>query len=202
MPRRGGSESFTVTIALITIMGEKQTHVMLVKQTTVRTYPLATAEFGHQPPLTTEKQIGFVEFISGVKEKVKRGNYQKLQRGDLTVRPRLLNQRVSGPKPDSTEDPSCKRACCALNLTLWVKRPPAGVVSITHVHRLIHRVLSPQGWMGLVWCGSLERECQLKCRSRRLTVVQNYKVRSKIALVLFQNWTLIYLNKLNYQKLR
>ncbi|GFY12021.1 uncharacterized protein TNCV_4975211 [Trichonephila clavipes] len=28
----------------------------------------------------------------------------------------------------------------------------------------------------LVWCGSQERECQLRCRPRHLTMVQNYEV--------------------------
>ncbi|GBM68770.1 hypothetical protein AVEN_97905-1 [Araneus ventricosus] len=43
----------------------------------------------------------------------------------------------------------------------------------------------------LVWRGSLERGCQLRCRPRHLTVVQNYLVRPKIALALLQNGTLI-----------
>ncbi|GBM46204.1 hypothetical protein AVEN_270214-1 [Araneus ventricosus] len=30
--------------------------------------------------------------------------------------------------------------------SIVAKRPPAGVVPTTHVHRLTHRVLSPQGW--------------------------------------------------------
>ncbi|GBL87641.1 hypothetical protein AVEN_165239-1 [Araneus ventricosus] len=47
------------------------------------------------------------------------------------------------------------------------KRPPTGVV------------------------GSLERGCQLRCRSRHLTAVQNDEVRPKIALVLLQNAALI-----------
>ncbi|GBM03471.1 hypothetical protein AVEN_95374-1 [Araneus ventricosus] len=39
----------------------------------------------------------------------------------------------------------------------------------------------------LLWCGSLERSCQLECRPRQLTTVQNYEVSPKIALVLLLN---------------
>ncbi|GBM04816.1 hypothetical protein AVEN_20246-1 [Araneus ventricosus] len=46
----------------------------------------------------------------------------------IQVRPRLLSRRVPGSKPESTEDPPYLRAWCTLNLTSWVKRPPAGVV--------------------------------------------------------------------------
>ncbi|GBL78703.1 Jerky -like [Araneus ventricosus] len=43
-------------------------------------------------------------------------------------------------------------------------------------------------WRGVeVWRGG----CQLRCRPRHLTEVQNYEVRPKIALVLLQNGTLI-----------
>ncbi|GBM43124.1 hypothetical protein AVEN_148693-1 [Araneus ventricosus] len=42
----------------------------------------------------------------------------------------------------------------------------------------------------VVVSGSLERGCQLRCRPRHLTEVQNYEVRPKIALVLLQNGTL------------
>ncbi|GBO24807.1 hypothetical protein AVEN_180117-1 [Araneus ventricosus] len=43
-------------------------------------------------------------------------------------------------------------------------------------------------WCGVeVWRGG----CQLRCRPRHLTEVQNYEVRPKIALVLLQNGTLI-----------
>ncbi|GBM29959.1 hypothetical protein AVEN_167437-1 [Araneus ventricosus] len=48
-----------------------------------------------------------------------------------------------------------------------------------------------EGGTSLVWCGSLERGCQLRCYPRHLTTVQNYEVRPKIALVLLQNGTLI-----------
>ncbi|GBL83396.1 hypothetical protein AVEN_110700-1 [Araneus ventricosus] len=46
------------------------------------------------------------------------------------------------------------------------------------------------------WCGAevWRRGCQLRCRPRHLTEVQNYEVRPKIALVLLQNGTLIQLN--------
>ncbi|GBN10916.1 hypothetical protein AVEN_160385-1 [Araneus ventricosus] len=43
----------------------------------------------------------------------------------------------------------------------------------------------------LVWYGSLERGCQLRCRLRHLTTVQSYGVRLKIPLVLLQNGMLI-----------
>ncbi|GBM33745.1 hypothetical protein AVEN_131648-1 [Araneus ventricosus] len=45
--------------------------------------------------------------------------------------------------------------------------------------------------LSLVWCGSLERGCQLRCRPRHLTAIQKYEVRLQIALVLVQNGTLI-----------
>ncbi|GBN65264.1 hypothetical protein AVEN_200996-1 [Araneus ventricosus] len=41
----------------------------------------------------------------------------------------------------------------------------------------------------LVWCGSLERECQLRCR--HLTTVQNDEIHPKIARALLQKGTLI-----------
>ncbi|GBO32729.1 hypothetical protein AVEN_247776-1 [Araneus ventricosus] len=43
----------------------------------------------------------------------------------------------------------------------------------------------------LVWCGSLERGCQFRRRPRHLTTVENYEVRPKIGLVLFQNGRLV-----------
>ncbi|GBN65446.1 hypothetical protein AVEN_168360-1 [Araneus ventricosus] len=39
----------------------------------------------------------------------------------------------------------------------------------------------------LVWCGSLERVWQLRCRPFHPILVQNYEVRPQIAPVLLQN---------------
>ncbi|GBL90706.1 hypothetical protein AVEN_219367-1 [Araneus ventricosus] len=46
----------------------------------------------------------------------------------------------------------------------------------------------------LVWFGSLEKECQIRCRPRHLTTVQNDEVRPKIALVLLQDGALLKLS--------
>ncbi|GBM49715.1 hypothetical protein AVEN_206215-1 [Araneus ventricosus] len=77
--------------------------------------------------------------------------------------------RVPVSKPDSSEYPLYMWAPCTLNLTSWVS------------------VLS------MVWCGTLDTRCQLRCRSRHLSTAQNYEVRPKIerALVLLRNGTLI-----------
>ncbi|GBL84321.1 hypothetical protein AVEN_118687-1 [Araneus ventricosus] len=89
-------------------------------------------------------------------------------RSVLRVRSRLRNRRIPGSKPNPTEDLSCKGL---LHVKSYVvaKRPP-------------------------MWSGSLERSASssvFKCRPRRLTAVQNYEIRPKIALVLLQNGTLI-----------
>ncbi|GBN40132.1 hypothetical protein AVEN_251699-1 [Araneus ventricosus] len=82
--------------------------------------------------------------------------------GGLVVRTRPRGRRFPGLKPDSTEEPPCNRFWCTSN---------------------------PSGQMSSCWCGSLERGSQLRCRPLHLTAVQNYEVRSKIALVLLQNGT-------------
>ncbi|GBL80318.1 hypothetical protein AVEN_90487-1 [Araneus ventricosus] len=43
--------------------------------------------------------------------------------------------------------------------------------------------------VGVTW--KFGEGCQLRCRPRHLTAVQNYEVRPKIALVLFENGALI-----------
>ncbi|GBL74700.1 hypothetical protein AVEN_243582-1 [Araneus ventricosus] len=86
--------------------------------------------------------------------------------GGLVVRCRLWGWSIPGSKPDSTEQPPCTGP-----LARQIIRRESNVLS-------------------LVWCGSLERWCQLRCRPRHLTVVQNYDVRPKIALVLLQSGTL------------
>ncbi|GBM64403.1 hypothetical protein AVEN_135127-1 [Araneus ventricosus] len=89
-------------------------------------------------------------------------------RGGLVVKYRLRGRRAPGSKPDSTEDSPCG-ACCTPNHTYW------------------------PNVLQLVWCVAalFERGRQLKCRPPHLTTAQNYEVGPKIALVLFQNWTLI-----------
>ncbi|GBN64508.1 hypothetical protein AVEN_114426-1 [Araneus ventricosus] len=88
-------------------------------------------------------------------------------RGGLVVRFRLWGRRVPGPRPDSTEDPPCMG--------------PAA-------RQIIRSGQTSSRWCGVeVWRGG----CQLRCRPRHLTEVQNYEVRPKIALVLLQNGTLI-----------
>ncbi|GBO20905.1 hypothetical protein AVEN_193696-1 [Araneus ventricosus] len=81
------------------------------------------------------------------------------------VRSPLRCQRFPGSKPLSTEDPSCTWVRCTLFK------------------------LGGQNGLPLVLYG-VKRECQLRCRPRHLTVVQNYEVRPKIALVFLQNGTL------------
>ncbi|GBM26084.1 hypothetical protein AVEN_12845-1 [Araneus ventricosus] len=44
------------------------------------------------------------------------------------VRSQLRSRRVLGTKSDSIEGPPCMWACCKLNHTQRVKRPPAGVM--------------------------------------------------------------------------
>ncbi|GBM98861.1 hypothetical protein AVEN_44867-1 [Araneus ventricosus] len=80
------------------------------------------------------------------------------------VRSRPRGARVPGSKPDSIEEPPCKRVWCTLNPT----RPNV---------------------LPLVWYGSLERGYQLRYRPPHLTKVKNYEVRPKIALMLLQNGT-------------
>ncbi|GBM90895.1 hypothetical protein AVEN_155328-1 [Araneus ventricosus] len=77
------------------------------------------------------------------------------------VRSRLRSRRAPGLKPDSTEEQPCIWTCFALNYTKWIKRPPAGV----------------EIWRGV---------CQLRCRPRHLTAIQNDEVRSKITLISFK----------------
>ncbi|GBN69985.1 hypothetical protein AVEN_81805-1, partial [Araneus ventricosus] len=66
------------------------------------------------------------------------------------VRSRPRGRWVPCSKPDSTEEQLCKRACCTLNPS----RPNV---------------------LPLVWCGSLEKGCQLRCRPHHLTTDQNHK---------------------------
>ncbi|GBN54118.1 hypothetical protein AVEN_78824-1 [Araneus ventricosus] len=82
--------------------------------------------------------------------------------GGLVVRRQARSRRVPSSKPDSTEDLSC----------IW------------SVPRYVIRRRS--SILPLVWCGSLERGCQPRCRPRHLTAVQNYDIRRKIALVLLK----------------
>ncbi|GBN25051.1 hypothetical protein AVEN_47876-1 [Araneus ventricosus] len=63
-----------------------------------------------------------------------------------------------GSTPDSTEGSPCMWACCSLNHMLEAKR---------------------------LWCGSLERGCQFRCRP--VTAIQIYKVHPKIILVFLQS---------------
>ncbi|GBM35986.1 hypothetical protein AVEN_78085-1 [Araneus ventricosus] len=59
------------------------------------------------------------------------------------------------------------------------------VLGILHVKSYV------SGQMSSRWCGSSERECQIRCRPRHLTAAQNYDVCSKIALMLLLNRMLI-----------
>ncbi|GBN38610.1 hypothetical protein AVEN_39522-1 [Araneus ventricosus] len=68
--------------------------------------------------------------------------------GRLVIRSRPRGRRVPDSRLDSTEEPPSKRIWCTLN--------PSG----------------PNDFR-LVWLGSLERGCQLRCRPRHLTAVQN-----------------------------
>ncbi|GBM24430.1 hypothetical protein AVEN_76159-1 [Araneus ventricosus] len=67
------------------------------------------------------------------------------------------------------------------------KHPPA----VAHCARPIQTGVSPGNRTEgtLVWCESLERERELRCRLRHLTTVENYDVRPKIALLFLQNWS-------------
>ncbi|GBM63395.1 hypothetical protein AVEN_82250-1 [Araneus ventricosus] len=80
--------------------------------------------------------------------------YPTLQTATLRGKVSASGPEVPGSNPDSTEDPRCMWAWCTLNLSSWVKRPPAGVEQElgmpTHV-----------------------------CRSRHLTMVQNPEVLAK-----------------------
>ncbi|GBL85469.1 hypothetical protein AVEN_34643-1 [Araneus ventricosus] len=102
--------------------------------------------------------------ISSLSKITSRGHYYS---GGLMVRSRLRCRRVKSSKPDSTEYP-----------------PRMGPLAGQIIRR------GPND-LPLQWCGSLERGCQLRFRPRHLTVVQNYEVHPKIALVLLQNLTLI-----------
>ncbi|GBL84611.1 hypothetical protein AVEN_191074-1 [Araneus ventricosus] len=73
-------------------------------------------------------------------------------------------------RPDSNKDPSCN-----------------GPV-VHQIIRMEPNVLLP------VWCGSLERGCQLMCCPCHLPTVQNDEVRPKIASFCFKNRTLIKIN--------
>ncbi|GBM97442.1 hypothetical protein AVEN_254706-1 [Araneus ventricosus] len=75
--------------------------------------------------------------------------------------------RAPGPKPDFTEDPRRKLACCTPNHTQGPSALP------------------------LVRRGNLERERQSRRRPRHLSAVQYYDVRPKLALVLLQSEKLI-----------
>ncbi|GBN97226.1 hypothetical protein AVEN_82096-1 [Araneus ventricosus] len=85
----------------------------------------------------------------------------------LVVGSRLWGRRVAGSKPDSTEDPPCMG--------------PAAL-EIMRSGQTLSRLCGVEAWRG---------RCQTRRRPRRLTVVQNYEIRPKIALVLLQNGTLI-----------
>ncbi|GBM26288.1 hypothetical protein AVEN_66526-1 [Araneus ventricosus] len=92
---------------------------------------------------------------------------QKKGRGVLVVKSRLWGRRVPGSRPHSTEDPPCMGS--------------------------VARQIVRSGQTSSRWCGveAWRGGCQTRCRPRQLTVVQNYEVRPKIALVLLQSGTLI-----------
>ncbi|GBO21705.1 hypothetical protein AVEN_32271-1 [Araneus ventricosus] len=73
-------------------------------------------------------------------------------------------------RPDSNKDPSCN-----------------GPVA----HQIIR--MEPNV-LPLVWCGSLERGCHLRCCPCHLPTVKNDEVRPKIASFCFKNRTLIKIN--------
>ncbi|GBN80965.1 hypothetical protein AVEN_210748-1 [Araneus ventricosus] len=84
----------------------------------------------------------------------------------LVVRCWIWSRRIQGSKPNSTN--------------------PSRIGPVTR--QIIRR------WsniLPLVWCRSLERGCQLRCRPPHLTGAQNDEVRPKIALVWLQNGTSI-----------
>ncbi|GBM83949.1 hypothetical protein AVEN_100086-1, partial [Araneus ventricosus] len=97
---------------------------------------------------------------------LKRGHSSKsLGRGGLVVRSR--SPRVPGSKPDSTEDTPCMWARYTLNYMLEIKRPHAGVA------RKFGKEMPAQ-----VSPSSFVRGSKLRGRT-------------KLVLVLLQNWTLI-----------
>ncbi|GBM90573.1 hypothetical protein AVEN_153978-1 [Araneus ventricosus] len=88
------------------------------------------------------------------------------------MRPRWPSGEISalGPEGSRFETRFHRRstvygACCTLNHNVVAKCPPVGVV----------------------WKFG-EGVCQLRCHPYHMTVVQNYEVRPKIALVLLQKW--------------
>ncbi|GBM03515.1 hypothetical protein AVEN_95408-1 [Araneus ventricosus] len=93
--------------------------------------------------------------------------HAKGARGGLVARPRPWGRRAPCSRPDSTEDPPCM-----------------GPVA---------RQIIRSGQISSRWCGveAWRGGCQFSRRPRHLTLVQNYEVRLKIALVLLQNGTLI-----------
>ncbi|GBN34238.1 hypothetical protein AVEN_212964-1 [Araneus ventricosus] len=88
-------------------------------------------------------------------------------RNGLLVMSRHWGWRVPGSNPDFTED-------------LHVCGPVA---------RLI--ICRAPNVLALVWWGSLEGRCQLRCHPCHLSAVKVDKVHPKIVLVLLQNGTLI-----------
>nr|GBM30371.1 hypothetical protein AVEN_269452-1 [Araneus ventricosus] len=73
-------------------------------------------------------------------------------------RPRWPSGKVPALEPEGSKPDSTEDLSCTLNQTQGVKRPPAGVVR------------------------KFGEGCQLRCRL--YTVIQNYEVRPKIALML------------------
>ncbi|GBN22603.1 hypothetical protein AVEN_243271-1 [Araneus ventricosus] len=108
----------------------------------------------------------------------------------LVVRCRPRRRRVPGSKPDSVKDPSCIGSI-ARKLYVRVERPHAGTVPTIHIHRLTHGPRVHRNGRALVWCISLEWGCQLRCRPRHLTAVQNDEISPHVALVLLQNGALV-----------
>ncbi|GBM41672.1 hypothetical protein AVEN_46944-1 [Araneus ventricosus] len=65
-------------------------------------------------------------------------------------------------------------------------------LTIHHVWGLLHSksyIVAKRPPVGVAW--KFEGGCQLNCRPRHLTMVQNYEVSPKIALVLLQNGMLL-----------
>ncbi|GBO16176.1 hypothetical protein AVEN_214748-1 [Araneus ventricosus] len=94
-------------------------------------------------------------------------------RSGLVVRFRLRVRRFPSSNPYS-------RRICGTENPPYISEPVA-----TQIRFRGSNVLSP------LWCGSLERGCQLRCRPRHLIAVQNYEVRLKIVVVLHQNRKLL-----------
>ncbi|GBM95697.1 hypothetical protein AVEN_93186-1 [Araneus ventricosus] len=90
--------------------------------------------------------------------------------------------KVSALRPDGSKFVTLFHRGLKTILSLWLHAVPAVSKSVG-VKRL-----------PLVWCGSLERGCQLRCCPLHLTATENYEVRPKISLAVLQNGTLIYLN--------